>query len=116
MSGRPDILVRLAGVSKRSTADVGVSGDVFWDIVKEFGKTFNLRIMFTDIVYTIEPHQVKRVLATDFENFEKGERFCSLSHTRNLTDLNILSGERFIFALEGALGSGVFNSDGEMWK
>jgi hypothetical protein len=45
---------------------------------------------------TIEPDYIKRMLATEFDNFEKGWQFTS--------------------PMESLLGNGVFNSDGEMWK
>jgi hypothetical protein len=31
--------------------------------------------VFTDVIFTLEPEHVKRVLATDFDNFEKGEHY-----------------------------------------
>ncbi|KAG6897685.1 hypothetical protein C0992_012434 [Termitomyces sp. T32_za158] len=48
------------------------------------------------MVFTFEPDHVKAILATQFDCFEKGPVFRS-----QLTTL---------------LGTGVFNSDGEMWK
>ena len=51
---------------------IGNVGDVFWDLEKECGKTYNLRIMFEDVIYTTEPQNVKRILATEFDNFVKG--------------------------------------------
>ena len=55
-------------------------------------------MILTDImkIVTIEPDYIKRVLATEFKNFEKGRRF------REATD--------------SVLGHGVFNADDEMWK
>ncbi|KAF7342272.1 hypothetical protein MVEN_01815300 [Mycena venus] len=56
----------------------------------------NLRIGWGDYVFTTEPEYIKLVLATDFANYVKGD------------------------ALRGymgsVLGTGVFNSDGDMWK
>ncbi|KAF5332143.1 hypothetical protein D9611_008194 [Ephemerocybe angulata] len=74
----------------------GYPGDEVWDFTREYGRVFNFGIMFADTVFTLEPDNVKRLLATDFDNFVKGERFQ--------------------YALSAVLGSGVFNSDGEMWK
>ncbi|KAG6861420.1 hypothetical protein C0995_000260 [Termitomyces sp. Mi166 len=47
-------------------------------------------------IFTFEPDHVKAILATQFDNFEKGPIFRSQFTT--------------------LLGTGVFNSDGEMWK
>ncbi|OBZ76922.1 hypothetical protein A0H81_03460 [Grifola frondosa] len=53
--------------------------------------------LFWDIVYTTcDPEIVKTILSTDFVNYEKGELLSS--YVRSL------------------FGTGVFNSDGEMWK
>ncbi|KAI1786673.1 cytochrome P450 monooxygenase pc-3 [Ganoderma leucocontextum] len=53
--------------------------------------------VFWDMQYsTQDPNVVKAVLATDFQNYEKGEMF------HHFTD--------------SLFGTGVFNSDGEMWK
>ncbi|TFY59598.1 hypothetical protein EVG20_g7724 [Dentipellis fragilis] len=63
---------------------------------KEFGQTFTLYISFDRSIITMEPEYIKAILATDFNNFEKGPGF--RDH------------------FKGLLGTGVFNSDGEMWK
>ncbi|KAF6743003.1 cytochrome P450 monooxygenase pc-1 [Ephemerocybe angulata] len=74
----------------------GYPGDDFWDFVEQHGSTFNLRLGFEDVVTTIDPEYLKRILSTEVEKFEKGEDF---RH-----------------AMESVLGSGIFNSDGAMWK
>ncbi|RXW17453.1 hypothetical protein EST38_g8392 [Candolleomyces aberdarensis] len=71
-------------------------GDGLWEYTEEIGTIFNCNVVFEDCIYTLEPEHVKRVLATDFDNFPKGERH--------------------IEALSGVLGSGVFSSDGDMWR
>nr|GAT53741.1 cytochrome P450 monooxygenase [Mycena chlorophos] len=45
---------------------------------------------------TVEPEHIKLILATDFNNYVKGERFQ--------------------YNMRSVLGTGVFNSDGEGWK
>ncbi|KAL4245150.1 cytochrome P450 family protein [Abortiporus biennis] len=60
------------------------------------GYTFNFRLMGTNRIFTAEPEHIKMILATDFSGYEKGSEF----H----------------FQMESLLGTGVFNSDGEMWK
>jgi cytochrome P450 len=60
------------------------------------GPTFKTRILFTDRVITFEPSHIKALLATQFEDFDKGRD--------TVTTLNSL------------LGSGVFAVDGDLWK
>ncbi|TFK72654.1 cytochrome P450 [Pluteus cervinus] len=71
-------------------------GDGLWDILETKGPTFNMRIFWDDLVFTSHPEHLKLILATDFNNFVKGNRF------RN--------------SMRSVLGTGVFNSDGDMWK
>lgn len=49
-----------------------VPGDEFWDFVQEKGPIFNLQLMFADVICTISPDHLKRVLATEFDKFAKG--------------------------------------------
>ncbi|KAH7927164.1 cytochrome P450 [Leucogyrophana mollusca] len=63
---------------------------------KRFGCTINLRFLWEDHIVTLEPNHIKTVLATDFNNYVKGEKFQQKAAS--------------------VLGSGVFNSDGETWK
>ncbi|KAL5519382.1 hypothetical protein ACEPAH_1065 [Sanghuangporus vaninii] len=63
---------------------------------KKLGWTFNWRMFWEDQIFTMEPEHIKALLATQFDNFEKGDIFK--------------------FSMRSVLGDGVFNSDGEMWK
>ncbi|KAF8890381.1 cytochrome P450 [Infundibulicybe gibba] len=63
---------------------------------KTIGHTFNLRVFFEDRMFTAEPEYIKAILATQFENFEKGEEVRTLFYP--------------------LLGTGVFAADGDMWK
>jgi cytochrome P450 len=74
----------------------GYPGDGLAEFVAEFGTCFNARIMFEDLIFTVEPSHIKTILASDFENYVKGDNF---KHS-----------------MSSVLGTGVFNSDGEMWK
>ncbi|KAH7882561.1 cytochrome P450 [Phlebopus sp. FC_14] len=74
----------------------GYPGDGVTDAMEVCGNCFNFRVMFNDMLYTCEPEHVKAILATDFDNFVKGNNFRAM--------------------VESVLGTGVFNSDGEMWK
>ena len=47
-------------------------------------------------VWTSDPHYIKSILATDFDGYTKGKRLT--------------------YALASVLGSGIFNSDGDIWK
>ncbi|KIK94934.1 hypothetical protein PAXRUDRAFT_11751 [Paxillus rubicundulus Ve08.2h10] len=70
--------------------------DGITDVVAAYGNCYNFRVLFDDLLFTCEPNHIKAILSTDFDNFVKGDRF-------RATMLNVL-------------GTGVFNSDGEMWK
>ncbi|KAJ6460723.1 cytochrome P450 [Mycena vulgaris] len=65
-------------------------------ILASHANTLNLRIGWDDYILTTEPDYIKIILATDFSNYVKGDalREC----------------------MGSVLGTGVFNSDGEMWK
>ncbi|KAJ7666659.1 cytochrome P450 [Mycena polygramma] len=58
--------------------------------------TVNLRIGWDDYIFTTEPEYIKIILATDFANYVKGDALRS--------------------CMGSVLGTGVFNSDGDMWK
>ncbi|KAJ8072723.1 Protein kinase alk2 [Marasmius tenuissimus] len=70
--------------------------DALEGIMKDIGYTFNIRMLFVDRIFTSEPEYIKAILATKFDDFEKGQS------TRN--------------SLDSLIGTGVFNTDGEMWK
>jgi cytochrome P450 len=74
----------------------GYMGEVVEKQCKEYGNTISLRILWEDKVFTTEPEHVKAILATQFNSFVKGPAFFDSS-----------------FSL---LGTGVFNSDGDIWK
>ncbi|KAI6001132.1 cytochrome P450 [Pisolithus marmoratus] len=62
---------------------------------QEYGPVVNVRIMFEDQIMMTEPEHIKAILVTQFNSFEKGY---ALNQVSTL------------------LGTGVFNSDGEIWK
>ncbi|KAG1847196.1 cytochrome P450 [Suillus subalutaceus] len=70
------------------------------DEIKVLGPTINLRFFWEDLIVTTEPQHIKAsfdtILATDFDNYVKGTKFRE--------------------AADSVLGTGVFNSDGEIWK
>ncbi|KAI3944104.1 hypothetical protein MKW92_037306 [Papaver armeniacum] len=59
-------------------------------------KTFKVQLPNITVTFISEPANVEHVLKTNFNNYPKGEAFHEL--------------------MEGFLGDGIFNSDGEMWR
>ncbi|TRM57429.1 cytochrome P450 [Schizophyllum amplum] len=89
------------GLSHIKTVRDGVRSGVFAHVmgawVKEMGATvFRVNLLGTVQFVTTEPDHVKAILATQFEDFDKGP----LTYDQ----------------VKSLLGSGVFNSDGDMWK
>ncbi|EPQ55554.1 cytochrome P450 monooxygenase pc-2 [Gloeophyllum trabeum ATCC 11539] len=70
----------------------GYPGEYFLRAWPEVGKVFNTRVLWEDIILTVEPDHVKVILATDFNSFVKGDKQK--------------------YKMESLLGTGVFNSDG----
>ncbi|TFK28591.1 cytochrome P450 monooxygenase pc-3 [Coprinopsis marcescibilis] len=73
----------------------GYPGELFNDWVNQYGNLVNFRIMWENRFLTVEPDHIKAILATQFESFEKGPTFQRMMST--------------------ILGTGVFNSDGDMF-
>ncbi|CAE6461314.1 unnamed protein product [Rhizoctonia solani] len=71
-------------------------GDIFAEWAEEYGPTFDMNILWAHQIVTVDPSNVKHIIATSFNQFEKGEKFHDM--------------------LEGFLGTGIFNSDSEIWK
>ncbi|RDB18325.1 hypothetical protein Hypma_000510 [Hypsizygus marmoreus] len=80
----------------RTLWETGYPADGMMETFGEKGPAFNMRIMWSDLIFTAHPDHIKLILATDFNNYVKGSRF-----------------HKTMFSV---LGSGVFNSDGDMWK
>ncbi|KAF9500217.1 cytochrome P450 [Pleurotus eryngii] len=74
----------------------GYIAEMMTDWSKEYGTTFNVRILFEDRIITVDPDHIKLVLASGFDGYEKGPVFEA--------------------QMDSLLGTGVFNSDGDMWK
>ncbi|EAU87478.1 cytochrome P450 monooxygenase pc-3 [Coprinopsis cinerea okayama7 len=79
-----------------SNIAVGYPGDGLDEVIEARGPVFNFWLLWSDSIFTICPEHLKTILATDFSSHVKGPQFI-----RNMGSV---------------LGSGVFNSDGEMWK
>ncbi|KAI0934647.1 hypothetical protein AcV5_006422 [Taiwanofungus camphoratus] len=62
----------------------------------ELGPTMQTNILWDRAYITTDPQAIKSILATDFANYVKGEAFDGY--------------------MRSVLGTGVFNSDGDMWK
>ncbi|KIK67201.1 hypothetical protein GYMLUDRAFT_37268 [Collybiopsis luxurians FD-317 M1] len=74
----------------------GYPADGLWEATEARGPAFNMNVLWEDMVFTSQPEHIQLILATDFNNYVKGERF-----QQNMGPM---------------LGVGVFNSDGDMWK
>ncbi|KAJ7486849.1 cytochrome P450 [Mycena latifolia] len=96
----PDIAVGFGGIGSviRSVRDLamGYPGQLLGQRCEERGNTFGIRIGWKNRVFTSEPQYIKSMLASDFASFEKGQPFRDVFHP--------------------LLGTGVFASDGDMWK
>ncbi|EGO29652.1 hypothetical protein SERLADRAFT_445432 [Serpula lacrymans var. lacrymans S7.9] len=84
----------LATLIRRSEHDY--NGQVMYDYMVTYGPTINMNVLWEDIIMTTEPNHIKTILATDFNNYWKGDKFRVTA--------------------QSVLGTGVFNSDGETWK
>ncbi|KAK0219150.1 cytochrome P450 [Armillaria fumosa] len=89
--GNADILAAMVG----TWAD-GYSSDGLGEMMDVYGPFFNLPLLWSDTIFTTSPKHIQLVLATEFQNFEKGERFQN--------------------CMKSVLGLGVFNVDGDMWR
>ncbi|KAI0693151.1 cytochrome P450 [Cytidiella melzeri] len=91
IAGSVDILAKLPKLNENAFVS-----DFIWDKMLEIGHTFELYILWDRTLITSDVNIIKTVLATDFQNYVKGEWFNEF--------------------MGSVLGTGVFNSDGEMWK
>ncbi|KAK0502036.1 cytochrome P450 [Armillaria luteobubalina] len=74
----------------------GYPDEIFQKWSEEYGHTYTFNFFSEKQMFTTEPEHIKALLATQFQDFEKG-------HT-------------FYVAAESLLGAGIFNSDGDIWK
>ncbi|KAH7930329.1 cytochrome P450 [Leucogyrophana mollusca] len=89
--GGLDILARSVGNFKN-----GYMGDNMAKEIEIHGTTVIVRTLFENRIFTTEPENIKAILATKFNSFAKGPLFWD--------------------QVNSLLGTGVFNSDGDMWK
>ncbi|KAJ6557403.1 cytochrome P450 [Mycena vulgaris] len=89
--GNLDLLIEMQKIWK-----TGYPGDGLREVAEVVGPVVDLRVLWDNIILTIHPEHIKIILATDFNNYVKGEKFQ--------------------YGMSSVLGTGVFNSDGEMWK
>ncbi|EMD40206.1 hypothetical protein CERSUDRAFT_112411 [Gelatoporia subvermispora B] len=66
------------------------------EMAKKYGNIYSIRILGEQRIITVEPNHIKTILATDFQKWDKGPKFRG--------------------RVVSVLGSGVFASDGDMWK
>ncbi|KIJ64222.1 hypothetical protein HYDPIDRAFT_40451 [Hydnomerulius pinastri MD-312] len=79
-----------------SRAETDYIGAAILEQMDIHGPVVNLRFIWEDIIVTTEPQHIKAILATDFNNYVKGDKFKETANS--------------------VLGTGVFNSDGDVWK
>ncbi|GJE84276.1 cytochrome P450 pc-3 [Phanerochaete sordida] len=89
--GGIDLLVQLT-----DSFENGFLSDMLFKHLRTLGQTFEIYILWDNNYVTDDANVVKTILATDFNSFVKGKRF----------DV----------CMRSVLGTGVFNSDGDMWK
>lgn len=75
---------------------IGYMGELMEEQCSTLGHTFNMRILFENRIFTAEPEYIKAILASKFTSFSKGPMFWD--------------------QVNSLLGTGVFNSDGDVWK
>ncbi|KIR30411.1 cytochrome P450 monooxygenase pc-2 [Cryptococcus deuterogattii LA55] len=63
---------------------------------RQYGGTYNTRVLGEDQIISSDPKVIKHVLIDDFDNFVKGQKFKDRA--------------------QNFLGDGIFNSDGDGWK
>lgn len=71
-------------------------GELWLHAMKDHGTTFTISVLNDTRMCTLNPKNIQKILATDFETYRKGIM------------LNRI--------MEPMLGVGVFNSDGDMWQ
>ncbi|CAA7262215.1 unnamed protein product [Cyclocybe aegerita] len=74
----------------------GYPAEPFRRWAEGYGHTYRIHLLTETALFTDDPDAIKAMLATQFEAFEKGPIFQD--------------------QIDALLGTGVFNSDGEMWK
>ncbi|CAL1701110.1 unnamed protein product [Somion occarium] len=89
--GDISLTVELMGLWKR-----GYISDGFTEAISRLGQTIDIQVLWEHSIVTTDVNIIKTILATDFNNWVKGEEF---QHS-----------------MYSVLGTGVFNSDGDMWK
>ncbi|KAJ7839256.1 cytochrome P450 monooxygenase pc-2 [Mycena olivaceomarginata] len=90
----PGGLTNVAFIGKRLRT--GFPGDFFAEWFERYGNTILVRLLFSNQIGTTEPAYIKVMLTTDPENFWKGPVDCEWGYS--------------------LLGTGIFNTDDEMWK
>ncbi|KAH9834523.1 cytochrome P450 [Rhodofomes roseus] len=75
------------------TLNKGYPGDFAWPQFMKQGPTVQTNILWDPMYITCDPNVIKTILATEFDNYVKGETFSGF--------------------MSPLLGTGVFNSDGE---
>ncbi|KDN35015.1 hypothetical protein RSAG8_11958, partial [Rhizoctonia solani AG-8 WAC10335] len=89
--GNIDVLVDMF-----KTMQKGYIGEWVHKMSLIYGPTFNTRVLWEDVIFTVDHDVMKFALATGFEHFEKGPTQRNRSETM--------------------MGDGIFNRDGDVWR
>ncbi|KIM75713.1 hypothetical protein PILCRDRAFT_827008 [Piloderma croceum F 1598] len=90
----PANLDHLAALVK--SAEGGYPAEFVWRYIEDYGTVHDINILWESEIWTYEPEHIKIILSSEFPNYVKGSTFGA--------------------ATQSVLGTGVFNSDGDMWK
>ena len=71
-------------------------GEPWLSPMRRLGTTFSIRILRDQRMCTLNPQNIQKIVATNFEIYRKGKMLNNIQ--------------------ESMLGVGVFNSDGDMWQ
>ncbi|KAK0460387.1 cytochrome P450 [Desarmillaria tabescens] len=94
----PSIQENRISVSRRLVHgfEIGCPLDIIHAWSEEYGYTYSYTSILDKSVVTMEPEHLKAILSTQHHDFPKGDDFFSMT--------------------ESLLGTGIFNSDGDIWK
>ncbi|KAG5642747.1 hypothetical protein DXG03_002262, partial [Asterophora parasitica] len=91
--------------------DTGYPADGLIEVFSEKGPVINMRVLWSDMIFTSCPEHIKTILATDFNNYVKGKQLMSVYIVFTESHLDIDTGKRLQNTMFTVLGSGVFNVD-----
>jgi hypothetical protein len=61
-------------------------GDGLAELLEKHGPVVNMRCMWEDLIFTASPNHIKKILATDFQNYVKGTLLILLRVRQEILD------------------------------